>query len=241
MALRTIREMGDPVLEKKAKVIKEVTPRIRTLAEDMLETMYETGGVGLAAPQVGILKRIVVIDVTEEQNEPLTMINPEIIEQDGEQTGYEGCLSVPGKVGEVTRPNRVVVRYNDLDMNEWELEAEEFLARAVCHELDHLDGHLYVEKVNGELRDASELQAVEDEEAGEEAEARRGIRRRRGKRADTGIKDCTELPEMRERHFACFSRKKKRWYGRWYGIDAFLVLSPSVAGTGKDAGMEVRT
>ena len=165
MALRTIREMGDPVLEKKAKVIKEVTPRIRTLAEDMLETMYETGGVGLAAPQVGILKRIVVIDVTEEQNEPLTMINPEIIEQDGEQTGYEGCLSVPGKVGEVTRPNRVVVRYNDLDMNEWELEAEEFLARAVCHELDHLDGHLYVEKVNGELRDASELQAVEDEEA----------------------------------------------------------------------------
>ena len=94
MALRTIREMGDPVLEKKAKVIKEVTPRIRTLAEDMLETMYETGGVGLAAPQVGILKRIVVIDVTEEQNEPLTMINPEIIEQDGEQTGFEGCLSV---------------------------------------------------------------------------------------------------------------------------------------------------
>ena len=155
MALRTIREMGDPVLGKKAKVIKEVTPRIRTLAEDMLETMYETGGVGLAAPQVGILKRLVVIDITEEQNEPLTMVNPEIIEQDGEQTGYEGCLSVPGKVGEVTRPNRVVVRYNDLDMNEWELEAEEFLARAVCH--------LYVEKGNGELRDASELQAVEEE------------------------------------------------------------------------------
>ena len=163
MALRTIREMGDPVLEKKAKAIKEVTPRIRTLAEDMLETMYETGGVGLAAPQVGILKRIVVIDITEEQDEPLTMVNPEIIEQDGEQTGYEGCLSVPGKVGEVTRPNRVVVRYNDLDMNEWELEAEEFLARAICHELDHLDGHLYVEKVNGELRDASELQEAEDE------------------------------------------------------------------------------
>ena len=170
MALRTIREMGDPVLGKKAKVIKEVTPRIRTLAEDMLETMYETGGVGLAAPQVGILKRLVVIDITEEQNEPLTMVNPEIIEQDGEQTGYEGCLSVPGKVGEVTRPNRVVVRYNDLDMNEWELEAEEFLARAVCHELDHLEGHLYVEKVNGELRDASELQAVEEEEESSEEE-----------------------------------------------------------------------
>ena len=164
MALRNIREMGDSVLEKKAKVIKEVTPRIRALAQDMLETMYDAGGVGLAAPQVGILKRIVVIDVTEEQNDPLTMINPEIIEQDGEQTGFEGCLSVPGKVGEVTRPNRVVVRYMDLDMNEWEIEAEEFLARAVCHELDHLDGHLYVEKVNGELRDASELQEIAEEE-----------------------------------------------------------------------------
>lgn len=173
MALRTIREMGDPVLGKKAKIIKEVTPRIRTLAEDMLETMYETGGVGLAAPQVGILKRIVVIDITEEQDQPLTMVNPEIIEQDGEQTGFEGCLSVPGKVGEVTRPNRVVVRYNDLDMNEWELEAEEFLARAICHELDHLDGHLYVEKVNGELRDASELQPAEEDEesAAEEGQA----------------------------------------------------------------------
>ncbi len=169
MALRTIREMGDSVLEKKAKIIKEVTPRIRALAEDMLETMYESGGVGLAAPQVGILKRLVVIDVTEERNEPLTMLNPEIVEQDGEQTGYEGCLSVPGKVGVVTRPNRVVVRYNDLEMNEWELEAEEFLARAVCHELDHLDGHLYVEKVTGELRDADELaEETAEEEAGEE-------------------------------------------------------------------------
>lgn len=170
MALRNIREMGDPVLEKKAKVIKEVTPRIRSLAEDMLETMYDAGGVGLAAPQVGILKRLVVIDVTEEQNEPYTMLNPEIIEADGEQTGYEGCLSVPGKVGEVTRPNRVVVRYNDLDMNEWEMEAEEFLARAICHELDHLDGHLYVEKVSGDLLDASELEeAAQEEETESEA------------------------------------------------------------------------
>ena len=175
MALRTIREMGDSVLEKKAKIIKEVTPRIRALAEDMLETMYESGGVGLAAPQVGILKRLVVIDITEERNEALTMINPEIVEQDGEQTGYEGCLSVPGKVGEVTRPNRVVVRYNDLDMNEWELEAEEFLARAVCHELDHLDGHLYVEKVTGELRDAEELaEEAAQEEDGEEEQAEAG-------------------------------------------------------------------
>ena len=148
----------------------EVTPRIRALAQDMLETMYDAGGVGLAAPQVGILKRMVVIDISEEQNEPYTMLNPQIIEQDGEQTGYEGCLSVPGKVGEVTRPNRVVVRYNDLEMNEWEMEAEEFLARAVCHELDHLDGHLYVEKVKGELRDSSELEAVVEEEEEEESD-----------------------------------------------------------------------
>ena len=165
MALRTIREMGDSVLEKKAKIIKDVTPRIRALAEDMLETMYESGGVGLAAPQVGILKRLVVIDITEERDEPYTMLNPEIIEQDGEQTGYEGCLSVPGKLGVVTRPNRVVVRYNDLDMNEWEMEAEDFLARAICHELDHLDGHLYVEKVEGGLRDAAELEKEMEEEA----------------------------------------------------------------------------
>ena len=165
MALRTIREMGDSVLEKKAKIIKDVTPRIRALAEDMLETMYESGGVGLAAPQVGILKRLVVIDITEERDEPYTMLNPEIIEQDGEQTGYEGCLSVPGKLGVVTRPNRVVVRFNDLDMNEWEMEAEDFLARAICHELDHLDGHLYVEKVEGELRDAAELEKEMEEEA----------------------------------------------------------------------------
>lgn len=170
MALRTIREMGDPVLEKKAKTIKEVTPRLRALAQDMLETMYETGGVGLAAPQVGILKRMVVIDVTEDQNEPYTMLNPQILEQDGEQRAYEGCLSVPGKVGIVTRPNRVVVRYNDLDMNEWEMEAEEFLARAICHELDHLEGHLYVEKVEGDLRDASELEELEEEEEEEAAE-----------------------------------------------------------------------
>ena len=99
------------------------------------------------------------------------MLNPEIIEADGEQTGYEGCLSVPGKVGEVTRPNRVVVRYSDLDMNEWEMEAEEFLARAICHELDHLDGHLYVEKVNGDLLEASELEeAALEEESEAEAE-----------------------------------------------------------------------
>ena len=146
MALRTIREMSDPVLGKKAKVIKEVTPRIRTLAEDMLETMYETGGVGLAAPQVGILKRLVVIDITEEQNEPLTMVNPEIIEADGEQVGAEGCLSVPGDFGVVKRPEHVKVRAQDRDGNWFEVEGEGLTARAFCHELDHLEGVLFTEK-----------------------------------------------------------------------------------------------
>ena len=118
----------------------------------MLETMYEANGVGLAAPQVGILKRIVVIDVGEG---PIVMINPEIIESDGEQTGDEGCLSVPGKAGQVTRPNHVRARFMGEDMNEYEIEGEELLARCICHELDHLDGHLYVEKVEGALHDVT--------------------------------------------------------------------------------------
>jgi len=145
MALRTIRIQGDPVLNKVCRPIAEVTPRIRILAEDMLETMYEANGVGLAAPQVGILKRMVVIDVGDGQG-PFIMINPEIVETSGEQTGDEGCLSLPGKAGCVTRPNYVRAKYFDLDMNACEVEGEELLARAICHELDHLDGHLYVEK-----------------------------------------------------------------------------------------------
>jgi len=150
MALREIRVEGDPVLTKVCKEVKEVTPRIQDLIEDMIETMYEANGVGLAAPQVGILKRIVVIDVGEG---PIVMINPRIINTDGEQTGDEGCLSVPGKAGCVTRPNYVMARFLDEEMNECEIEGEELLARAICHELDHLDGHLYVEKVEGGLHD----------------------------------------------------------------------------------------
>ena len=150
MALRTIRTQGDPVLEKVCRPITEVTPRIRTLAEDMVETMYEANGVGLAAPQVGILKRLVVIDVGEG---PFIMINPEIIESSGEQTGDEGCLSVPGKAGTVTRPNYVKARFLGEDMQEYEIEGEELLARAICHELDHLDGHMYTEKVEGPLHE----------------------------------------------------------------------------------------
>lgn len=152
MALREIRVQGDPVLTKLCKPITEVTPKIVELIDDMIETMYEANGVGLAAPQVGILKRLVVIDVGEG---PIVMINPTILQADGEQTGSEGCLSVPGKAGQVTRPNHVVARFYDEEMNECEVEGTELLARAICHELDHLDGHIYVEKVEGELYDVN--------------------------------------------------------------------------------------
>ena len=151
MALRTIRVEGDPVLTKISRPVDKMTPRIHDLITDMLDTMYEAMGVGLAAPQVGILKRIVVIDVGDG---PIILINPEIIETSGEQTGEEGCLSVPGKWGIVTRPNHVKVRALDENMEEYEIEGEELLARAFCHEIDHLGGHLYVEKVEGELHDS---------------------------------------------------------------------------------------
>lgn len=152
MAIRTIRIQGDPVLEKKCKEIKEVTPRILELIEDMLETMYEANGVGLAAPQVGILKRVVVIDIGDG---PIVMINPEILETSGEQTGDEGCLSLPGKAGCVTRPNYVKARAFDENMEEYIVEGEALMARAICHELDHLDGHMYTEKVEGQVHDVN--------------------------------------------------------------------------------------
>lgn len=151
MALRNIRKIGDPVLNKKCREVTEVTDKIKVLIGDMLETMYDAMGVGLAAPQVGILKRIVVIDVSEQANEPIILINPQIIETSGSQTGEEGCLSVPKKSGVVTRPNYVKVRAFNEDMQEIEYEGEGLLARAFCHEIDHLDGHLYVEKVEGPL------------------------------------------------------------------------------------------
>ena len=200
MALRQVRTLGDPVLEKSCREVKEMTPRLRELVEDMLDTMYASEGVGLAAPQVGILRRIVVIDVgdagAEEENAgsrglpedakmsekeggneaaaedsgnntdeedispggPFVLINPVMMEQSGEQTGQEGCLSVPGKAGEVTRPDYVRVSALDMDMKPFELEGRGLLARAICHELDHLDGIMYVTKVNGELH------SVEQEE-----------------------------------------------------------------------------
>ena len=158
MALRKIREIGDDILNKKCKEVTEMTPRTRQLIEDMLDTMYEANGVGLAAPQVGILKRIVVIDTTGE--DPYVLINPRIVESSGEQTGQEGCLSVPGKCGVVTRPNYVKAVALNEDMEPIEVEGTELLARAICHELDHLDGHLYVEKVEGELQN---MEAEDDE------------------------------------------------------------------------------
>lgn len=160
MAIRNLRFEGDPILRKTSREVKEVTPKIRELIDDMLETMYESNGVGLAAPQVGILKRIVVIDVGEG---PLVMINPEIISTEGSQTGDEGCLSVPGKAGQVTRPNDVTVRFMDEDMEWYELQGTELLARAICHECDHLDGKLYVDLVEGGLHDVTYAEDDEEE------------------------------------------------------------------------------
>lgn len=162
MAIRNVREIGDDVLTKTCKEVKEMTPRTLQLIDDMFETMYETNGVGLAASQVGILKRIVVIDTTGE--DPHVLINPRILETSGEQVGYEGCLSVPGKTGIVVRPNYVKVQAYDEELKPFELEGTELLARAICHELDHLDGHLYVEKVEGELKNVEDVEETEKEE-----------------------------------------------------------------------------
>lgn len=160
MAIRKIREVGEECLRKKCKEIKEVTPRICVLAQDMLDTMYHAYGVGLAGPQVGVIKRIVVIDV--EGDNPYVLINPEILETSGEQTGYEGCLSLPGKSGIVTRPNYVKVKALNENGEEYILEGEGLLARAICHECDHLDGHMYMDFVEGNLIDNSELTQEEE-------------------------------------------------------------------------------
>ena len=163
MALRQIRIMGDEKLEKVCRPVTEMTPRTRELIGDMLDTMYDANGVGLAAPQVGILKRIVVIDVGEG---PIVMINPEILETSGEQTGQEGCLSLPGQAGIVTRPNYVKVKAFDVNMQEYVLEGTELLARAICHECDHLDGIMYVRHVEGNLFDVSDEEEELPEEEG---------------------------------------------------------------------------
>lgn len=150
MAIRMIRTEGEDILRKKGKEVKEITPKIIELLDDMADTLYESNGVGLAAPQVGILKRIVIIDIGEGLYE---LINPVILEKSGEQTGNEGCLSIPGKMGVVTRPNYVKAEATNRDGEKYIIEGTELMARAICHELDHLDGILYADLVEGELED----------------------------------------------------------------------------------------
>ena len=160
MGIRKIVTLGDETLRKHCKPQEKFDKKLGTLLKDMADTMYKAEGVGLAAPQVGVLRRIVVIDVGEG---PIVLVNPRIIEQDGEQEGMEGCLSVPGKIGQVTRPNHVIVEGLDADMNPVRVEGEELLARALCHELDHLEGVVYTSKVEGELYDAVDEDEEEEE------------------------------------------------------------------------------
>ena len=151
MALREVRQQGDPILQKECRPVKELKERDHILIGDMLETMHANEGVGLAAPQVGVLKQIIVIDVSENKDEPIVLINPRVVESDGEQTGPEGCLSLPGLYGDVTRPYHVIVEGLDENMEPITVEGEELLARALCHEIDHLSGHMYTELAQGPL------------------------------------------------------------------------------------------
>ena len=153
MAIRNIRELGDEILTKEAREVTELTPKITELIEDMFDTMYEANGCGLAAPQVGVRKQVVVIDCGDQ---PLVLINPVILETSGSQTGNEGCLSVPGKCGMVTRPNYAKVKALDENFEEYIIEGEALLARCLCHEIDHLHGVMYVDKVEGKLMDVEQ-------------------------------------------------------------------------------------
>lgn len=144
MALRNIRTDDDEILRKKSKVVEEINDRIKVLVKDMIETMYHANGVGLAAPQVGILKRVAVVDVGEGVH---VFINPEILEHSGGCIDFEGCLSLPGKQGEVERPAKIKVKALNENGEEFSLEAEDFFARAICHEIDHLDGILFIDKL----------------------------------------------------------------------------------------------
>ena len=148
MAIRQLRYSDDPILRKTSRELKEVTDRMRELMDDMVETMNENDGVGLAAPQVGILRRIIVVD---DGTGPMKLINPEILDESGEQIDVEGCLSVPNRMGEVKRPDKLRVKYMDEDGQENEIEAEGFLARIICHEVDHLNGILFTDKMEREL------------------------------------------------------------------------------------------
>lgn len=144
MAIRQLRFEDDEILRKKSRIVDQIDDRIKTLVEDMIDTMNKEDGVGLAAPQVGILKRVVVVDIGQG---PITMINPEIISEEGEKVDEEGCLSVPGKSGKVSRPQKVKVKFTDIDGTEKIVEGQNLLARAFCHEIDHLEGVLYTDRV----------------------------------------------------------------------------------------------
>ena len=152
MAIRNIVKVGDSILTKKCRTVERIDDRILTLLDDMAETLKKAGGLGLAAPQVGVLRRVVIIDVGD-KNGLMEFINPEIISSSGKQTDAEGCLSYPGKFGEVTRPNVVTVRAADRDGNIREITGEGLLARAICHECDHLDGKMFMELVTRWLDD----------------------------------------------------------------------------------------
>lgn len=166
MALRKIVEVGDECLLKKCRPVTEFNKRLHQLLDDMAETLTDASGAGLAAPQVGVLRRVCLV-LDEDSEEYLELINPEIIETRGEQTGIEGCLSLPGKWGIVERPNYVRVRAQDRDGNWFEAEGEELTARAFCHEIEHLDGHLFSEHVEHFLTD-EELEAYMEAESGDE-------------------------------------------------------------------------
>ncbi|MBS6610218.1 MULTISPECIES: peptide deformylase [Peptoniphilus] len=158
MAIRKIRTDEDPILRKKSKIVANFNNRLEVLIDDMYETMDVAYGVGLAAPQVGILKRLIVVDNRdEEENKRFYMLNPVILEKEGEEISMEGCLSIPGKQGTVKRAKNIKVKYNDLTGEEKIMEAEDFLARIIQHEMDHLDGILYTDK-------AIEMYEAKDEE-----------------------------------------------------------------------------
>ena len=164
MALRTIVKEGDPVLSKVCRPVTEFNDRLHTLLDDMTDTLLDSGGIGLAAPQVGVLRRVVVIDLDEDG--VLELVNPKIIETDGEQDGMEGCLSAPGKWGMVKRPDVVTVEAQDRDGEWFQITGTELIARCFCHELDHLDGHLYIEKAYHKLtpEEIEEINRAEEDE-----------------------------------------------------------------------------
>ena len=163
MALRKILTQGDPALAKTCRPVEKFDRKLHWLLDDMKETLANAGGVGLAAPQIGILRRVVVVEDAEENM--IELVNPVIVEQSGEQEGWEGCLSVPGKYGWVERPNVVTVRAQDREGKPFEVTGEELVARCFCHELEHMDGHLFVEHAD-ELYSPEEIDAMEAEEEG---------------------------------------------------------------------------